>query len=174
MIEESRHASPHTEPHEGHGHTRFEGTDASLRIILVSLGVIALTLVIVAIMTIPIQKALRDRTPVGQPLSPLAPSRVVPPQPTLEVHPWMTVPDVRAHEDAVLAGSAPDDSGRVHIPITQAMNMVVSQLTIRPNSPEGITTPGGQGRAFAGSINNMPPSYQRPQITGEIRKHAQK
>jgi hypothetical protein len=61
----------------------------------------------------------------------------------------------------------------MHIAIDQAMGMVVSRLNIAPNAPEGVTTPGGEGRDFSGSINSMPPAYQRPQIQGEIRKHAQ-
>ncbi len=163
-----------TEPHAGHEHTRFEGVDASVKLILTSLGIIALTLVIAFAITIPIQKSLEKTTPLGEPRSPLAPWRVVPPAPQIQVHPWETLPDVRDHEDAVLNGKARDSEGQLRIPINQAMDMVVSQLNIRPNAPVGITVPGGEGRAFAGSINNMPPAYQRPKIQGEIRKRAQK
>ena len=70
-----------------------------------------------------------------------------------------------------------DANGKIHVPIDKAMDTVVSRLRIQPNAPSGITTPGGEGRAFAGSINNMPPAYrqapQAPQIQGEIRKRAQ-
>ena len=168
------HTPKHTEPHEGFHHTRFEGTDATVKLIVVSLGIIVLTLIVAAIVSVPIHKGIRDATPAGTPLSRVAPERVVPPYPQLEVHPWMTLPDVRRHEEDVLNGKIPDADGHVRVPIDQAMNMVVSQLNVRPNAPAGITTPGGEGRAFAGSVNNMPPAYQRPQIQGEIRKHAEK
>ncbi len=138
-----------------------------------SLAIIAGTLIIVFAVTIGLQKYLQDTTNYGQLPSPLAPSRVVPPGPQLQVHPWETLPDVRAHEDAVLNGSAPDADGHVHIPIDRAMDLLVSHLNVSPDAPPGITVPGGQGRDFSHSINAMPPAYRKPQIQGEIRKHAQ-
>jgi hypothetical protein len=83
------------------------------------------------------------------------------------------LPDVRAHEDQVLNGSGKDADGHVHVPIDRAMDAVLSRLNISPDAPPGITTPGGQGRDFSRSVNAMPPAYRKPQIQGEIRKHAQ-
>jgi hypothetical protein len=60
----------------------------------------------------------------------------------------------------------------MHVPISQAMDEVVSHLTITPNAPIGITTPGGEGRDFARSLKDMPAAYQTPSIRGEIQKHA--
>lgn len=169
----SSHGMPkHTEPHIGHHGTSFEGTDATAGIVVTSLAIIGGTLVIVFLMTIGIQKYLNDRNPTGSLPSPLAPARVVPSGPLLQVHPWEELPDVRAHEDQVLNSYGKDANGRVHIPISQAMDAVVSTLNIQPGAPTGITTPGGEGRDFAGSVNSMPPAYQRPQIQGEIRKNA--
>jgi hypothetical protein len=162
-----------SEPHTGHGGTSFEAVDASIKIVIWSLAIIAGTLVIVFAITIGLQKYLQVTTPLGQLPSPLAPGRVTPPGPQLQVHPWETLPDVRAHDDAVLNGSAADADGRVHIPIDRAMDLVVSRLNISPDAPPGITTPGGQGRDFSRSINAMPPAYRKPQIQGEIRKRAQ-
>jgi hypothetical protein len=167
------HGPKPTAPHGGHEGTSFEGVDASVRMVIWSLLIIVGTLVVTMIITIPIQKTLRDATPVGNLPSPLAPSRVVPQGPLLEVHPWDTLPQLREHENEVLNGYGKDAEGHVHIPIDRAMDAVVSHLTIRPDAPSGLTTPGGLGRDFAGSINNMPPPYQRPQIQGEIRKNAQ-
>lgn len=163
----------HSEPHAGHGGTSFEGVDASVKMVIYSLATIALTLLITLAITLPIHRAFRDTTPLGQPASPLAPARVVPPNPQLQVHPWEELPEMRAQSDQVLnnGGKAPD--GRTHVPVNQAMDSVVSRLTIAPNAPAGITTPGGQGRSFAGSVNGMPPQYRQPQISGEIRKNAQ-
>jgi hypothetical protein len=162
-----------TEPHVGHGGTSFEAVDASVKMVLFSLGIIAGTLIVVFAITIGIQKYLQDAHPPGQLPSPLAPSRIIPPQPQLQVHPWETLPDVRAQEDQLLSSGGKDADGRAHIPIDRAMDEVVSRLNIGPNARPGITTPGGGGRDFSGSVNAMPPAYRVPQIQGEIHKRAQ-
>jgi len=169
------HSQPakHSEPHAGHDGTSYEGSDASVKMVIYSLGVIALTLIVTLAITVPIHKALRDTTPLGEPLSPLAPARVVPPDPQIQVHPWEELPQLRQREDETLNNGGKDADGHVHIPIDQAMSSVISRLTIAPNAPVGITTPGGQGRDFAESVNAMPPQYRQPQISGEIRKNAQ-
>lgn len=162
-----------TEPHTGHGGTSFEGVDASVKMVIYSLAIIALTLIVTLVITVPIHRALYDTTPLGQPASPLAPARVVPPSPQLQVHPWEELPEMRERSDEILKNGGKDNYGLVHVPIDQSMNSVVSRLTIAPNAPVGITTPGGQGRNFSGSVNAMPPQYRQPQISGEIRKNAQ-
>ena len=165
--------APRTEPHEGHGGTKYEGVDATPRLIILSLSIIAGMLVIVFAFTVYIQRYLGETNPPGQLPSPLAPARVIPPGPQLQVHPWEELPDVRAHEDEVLNGFGKDADGRMHIPIDRAMDALVSKLNVRPGARAGITTPGGEGRAFAGSVNSMPTPYLRPQLQGEIHKHAQ-
>ncbi len=172
--EEVTHPHRSSYPVEGHEGTRFEGGDASVKMVLGSLAIIALTLLITAVITFPIQNVLKKTNPPGQLPSPLTPSRVVPPLPVLQVHPWETLPDVRAHEDQVLSSYGKDESGHVHIPIRQAIDGVVAQLKVRPNAPQGLTVPGGEGRDFAGSLSSMPPQYQTPTIQGEIQKNAQK
>ena len=170
----SPHGAPkHSEPVEGHSGTSFENLDARAGLVIWSLALIAGTLVIVFIMTVGIQKLLEKNNPPGQPDSPLAPARTVPPNPQLQVHPWEELPDLRQHEEQVLNGYSRDADGRVHIPIERAMDAVVSRLPIRPDPPQGLTTPGGEGRDFSGSVGSMPAPYRRPQIQGEIRKNAQ-
>jgi len=166
---------PHsTSLHAGHGGTSFEGGDARPSIVIWSLAIIAGMLVVVFLITIPIQKYLYDTNPQGQLPSPLAPDRVVPPSPLLEVHPWETLPALRAHEDQVLTGYTRDADGHVHIPIDRAMDAVVPRLKIGPNAEVGTTTPGGAGREFSGSVKTLPTPSRGPKIQGEIRKHAQK
>lgn len=162
-----------TEPHVGHGGTKFEGSDASLKLVIYSLAIIAGTLLVVFAVTVGLQKHLYETHPAGELPSPLAPGRVVPPSPQLWVHPWEELPDLRAHEDQLLNSSGKDAEGHFHIPINQAMDAVVSRLPIGPNASIGITTPGGEGRDFSGSVNAMPSPYQTPQIKGEIHKRAQ-
>src|SRR5439155_4092149 len=115
----------HSEPHAGHEGTTYEGTDASVGIVVGSLAVIALTLVITAVVTLPIQNILKRANPPGELPSPLAPSRVVPPAPVLEVHPWETFPDLRAHEDEILNSVGKDVAGHTHVPIEGAMDAVI-------------------------------------------------
>jgi hypothetical protein len=62
----------HSEPQIGGHGTDFEGVDASVKLVLGSLGAIALTLVITAIVTIPIQNLLRDSHSLGKQASPLS------------------------------------------------------------------------------------------------------
>lgn len=176
LKEKLGHSGPpkHTEPVEGHGGTNYENVDARPSLIIWSLGVIVGTVLIVFAMTLAFHKMLEKGNPIGELPSPLAPGRVLAPAPQLQVHPWEEVPDMRAHEDEVLNSSGKDANGRIHVPIDKAMDTVVSHLSIQSNAPRGIVTPGGEGRAFAGSVNEMPPAYRQvPQIQGEIRKHAQ-
>jgi hypothetical protein len=163
----------HTEPVLGHGGTNYENVDASAGLVISSLTIIGLTLVVVFALTIGIQKYIQARNPTGQLPSPLAPERVVAPAPQLQVQPWEDLPQLRAQEDKVLNSSGRDAEGHYHIPINDAMGAVVAHLKVEPNAPMGLTTPGGGGRNFAGSVADMPPQYRAPAIQGEIQKHAQ-
>lgn len=162
-----------SEPHAGHEGTTYEGVDASVKMVIYSLVIIALILIVSFAVTIPIYRILNDANPTGNLPSPLAPARVIPPAPHLEVHPWDIYPDLLAHQEQVLNSSGRDADGHVHIAIEQAVNAVVPTLNVRPNAPPGLTIPGGQGRDFSGSLASMPPAYQPPTIQGEIRKNAQ-
>ena len=163
----------HSEPVLGLHGTNFENVDARAGLVVGSLAVIGITLVVVFALTVGIQKYIQARNPVGQLPSPLAPARVVPPAPQLQVQPWEDLPQLRAQEDKILNSSGKDAAGHFHIPINDAMGTVVSQLKIEPNAPVGLTTPGGGGRDFSRSLADMPPQYKTPAIQGEIRKHAQ-
>jgi hypothetical protein len=168
----------HSEPVVGHGGTKYEAVDAKAGMVIWSLAIIGGTLVLVFAITILFQRRLEKDNPMGELPSPLAPARVLPPAPQVQVHPWEELPELRAHEDEVLNSSGKDAEGHMHIPIGQAMAAVISRLNIRPDAPPGITTPGGGGREFSRGLKDMPPAYQtsqrpRPQIQGEIQKHAQ-
>ena len=183
MSHEEKHQKPNelvhsegpktTEPHLGHAGTSYEGGDASAGIVVSSLSIIGLTLVFVFALTVGIQKYIQHETPPGPPTSPLAPARTLPPAPQLQVDPWEDLPQLRAHEDQVLNSSGRDAQGHYHIPIADAMGTVVARLRVEPDAPVGQTTPGGGGRAYAGSVTDMPANAPAPSIKGEIRKHAQ-
>jgi hypothetical protein len=160
-------------PHAGHEGTAYEEVDARPGIVIGSLVVIGGTLVFVFALTLVIHSLLVKMNPQGSLPSPIAPERVIPPKPTLEVHPWDLLPDLRAHEDEVLNGFGKDAQGRTHIPIDRAMDAEVSRLTIAPGAPAGIRTPGGDGNDSSGGSTSKPVGTQRPpQIQGEIRKNA--
>jgi hypothetical protein len=162
-----------SQPHAGHEGTTYEGIDASVKMVIFSLVIIALILVVTFAITVPIFRTLRDTNPPGNLPSPLAPARVIPPAPNLEVHPWDTYPDLLAEQEKTLHSSGRDANGHIHISIEQAQNAVLPTLNVRANAPPGLTVPGGQGRDFAGSLASMPPAYQSPTIQGEIHKNAQ-
>lgn len=167
------HGPKASHPVQGHEHTSYEGLDARAGLVIWSLALIGGTLVIVFALTIGIQKLLTTEHPPGPLASPLAPARVLPPAPQLQVHPWEELPEMRAREDKILNSYGKDPDGRLHVPISVAMDALIPRLKIAPDAPQGLTTPGGGGRDFAGSINDMPAPYRRPQIQGEIHKHAQ-
>lgn len=161
-----------SKPHAGHEGTTYEEVDAKAGVVLTSLAVIGGTLIFVYALTLAIHSLLIKANPQGSLPSPIAPERVLPPEPRLEVHPWDILPDLRAHEDQVLGSYGKDAEGHVHIPIDRAVSAVVSRLNISPGAPQGINTPGGEGRTFGGRLSDLPATYQRPQIQGEIRKNA--
>lgn len=162
-----------SKPHVGHGGTAYEEVDAKAGVVITSLAIIGGTLIFVFALTLVIHSLLIKLNPQGSLPSPIAKERVVPPEPQLEVHPWDTLPDLRAHENEVLNGYGKDVQGHTHIPIERAMNAAVSRINVAPGAPQGIRTPGGEGRDFAGSTSSMPEAYKRPSIQGEIRKNAQ-
>ena len=167
-------SQPESHPVVGHGGTAFEGGDASVRMVIFSLFVIALILVVSFAITIPIQRRLHEDNPTGSFASAVGPSRIIPPEPRIEVHPWDYYPDLLASQEKTLNSAGTDANGRSHVPIDQAIDSVSSKLTIRPDAPPGLTIPGGQGREFAGSLANLPAGYQPPPtIQGEIHKNAQ-
>ncbi len=137
-----------------------------------SLAIIAGMLVGVFALTVGIQKFLYDENPIGELPSPLAPGRIVPPNPQIEVHPWEYLPDLRSQEDHVLNSYGKDANGHLRVPINRAMEAVVPSLKIRPGAPPGITTPGGEGR-YSTSVENANRAPYRIEIKGGTQKNAQ-
>src|ERR1700733_5995289 len=99
----------HSEPHAGHGGTSYEGIDASVKMVVFSLITIAAILVISFGIVIPLHRILREANPAGSLPSAIAPERIVPAEPRLEVHPWETYPDLVAKQDAILQSAGKDE-----------------------------------------------------------------
>jgi len=171
-MSEEKHPVPLSEPIVGHGGTSYEGLDVHPGVVVWSLVIIAgLALGAFGLM-IGVQKYMEKTHPPGELASPLAPDRVIPPAPQLQIHPWEDIPEMRAAEIEALNATGRDKAGRMHIPIANAMTEVLSRLKIDPNAPQGLTTPGGQGFEYSHSVTGIP-GASRPQIQGEIRKNAQ-
>ena len=169
----SHEKRPELPPAASHGGVRFEETDTNARAIVISLVIIGAMLLVTLAVTIMVQQYLRITNPRGDLPSPLSPARIIPPGPLLDVHPAETYPLVRQHEDEVLNGYGSDGKGHLHVPISRAMDAIVSKLPIRPDAPVGTTTPGGLDRRFSGSLQQAPGSHHGVEIQGEIQKHAQ-
>jgi hypothetical protein len=167
-----KHSTPVSDPIIGHGGTNYEGHDVKPGIVVWSLIIIAGLVAAGFILMLGVQKYLEANHPVGASLSALAPDRVVPTAPQLQVHPWEDLPEMRAAENKALMTAGRDQAGHMHIPIEQAMTEVLSRLKVEPNAPKGLSIPGGQGREYSHSLSGTL-GNERPQIEGEIRKNAQ-
>jgi hypothetical protein len=164
-------------PHSSNAHavtgaTRFEANDARASMVIWSLVIIAGMLVGVFALTVWIQRFLYEENPVGELPSPLAPERILPPNPQIEVHPWEYLPILRAQEDHVLNSYGKDASGHLRIPINRAMDAVIPGLKIRPDAPAGITTPGGDGR-YSPGVEDAHRTPYRIEIRGGVQENAQ-
>jgi hypothetical protein len=162
----------HSEPVMGHDGTNYEGTDARAGIIVWSLIIVAGLAAAGFALMVGVQRYFEVAHPPGEMASPLEPERIIPPAPQVQIHPWEDLPEMRAEEAKELAATGRDKAGRMHIPIENAINDVVPRLTIAPNAPRGIYTPGGQGREYSHPLTPAQ-GNERPEIQGEVRKNAQ-
>jgi hypothetical protein len=168
---EAHHSTPSSDPIIGHGGTAYEGHDAPAGVIVWSLVIVAGLVALGFALMLGVEQYMITSHPAGELASPLTPERVIPPAPQLQVHPWEDLPEMRAAEDKALGTTGRDQAGHMHIPIDSAITEVLSRLKVSPNAPQGLYTPGGQGREFSRSITELPGTV-RPQIEGEIRKNA--
>jgi hypothetical protein len=156
----------------GHDGTNYEGNDVKAPIVIWSLIIVAGLAAAGFILMLGVQKYFQDTHPVGASESALAPDRVIPPSPQVQVHPWEDLPEMRETEKKGLATMGRDQAGRMHIPINDAIGAVVSRLQVDANAPRGLTTPGGQGREFSHPLAQTQ-GNERPMISGEIHKNVQ-
>lgn len=113
----------------------YEPTDANVRnSIWTGIGIAVMTLLIL-IAVVLTTKWFQATTDQGRLPSPLAPARIFPPAPKVEVQPWTDFPKLRAHEEQVL-NSYGVTRGEIHIPVDRAVDLIVPRLPMRSNSPE--------------------------------------
>lgn len=116
-MEHTIHHSPN-----GAGH---EHSEASVRLIVVSLGGLAIGVLIVFVLVVGIFRYFYDTDKTAE-------SRrqgVVPPEPRIEVAPYEEIIQMRAHEDHVLHSYAWVDksTGTVRVPIDRAIDMLATK-----------------------------------------------
>ena len=174
-MSEHSHNEPVSIPVHGHDGIAYEANDVKAPIVIWSLIIIAALALAGFILMLGVQKYLQAEHPIGESPSALAPDRIIPDAPQVQVHPWEDLPEMRAAEIKTLEATGKDQAGRMHIPIEAAMTEVITRLKIDPNAPKGLTTPGGQGREYSHPLvathgNERP---EAPLIQGEVNKNAQ-
>jgi hypothetical protein len=118
-MEHTAHHSPN-----GAGH---EQTEVSVRLIVVSLGFLAVATAIVFVLVVGIFRyfyasySTEEATRLSRP--------VIPPEPRIEVAPDEQLQKLRAQEDRILSTYAliDKDAGRVRVPIDRAIDMLAAK-----------------------------------------------
>lgn len=147
MTSDSKPIGP-AEPVNQAEYIGFEPTDANVRnSIWTGIGIAVMTVLILVAAALSI-KWFQSHTNLGSLPSPLAPARIFPPEPKVEVQPWTDFPKLRAHEEQMLS-SYGVTRGEIRIPIQRAMDLIVPRLPQRPAS-SAIGT--GQGRSQSNSV----------------------
>ena len=122
--------------HDSHSDARYEVQDASVRDIAFAGIGLAIGTAIVFVLVWGIFNLLKKNDPATQTLNPMAMPSQLPPDPRLQVEPWLEIQNLRRKEDEVLKtyGWVDKSSGKVHLPIDRAMDIVADR---------GLPTRGG-------------------------------
>ena len=118
-MEQTLHQSPN-----GAGH---EHREVSVRLIVVSLGFLAVATFFVMLLVIGIFRYFYDTYSTAEATRLSRP--VIPPEPRIEVAPYQQVQDLRAKEDHILNSYAwvNKESGTVRIPIDKAIDLLAAK-----------------------------------------------
>ena len=130
-MEHTVHHSPN-----GAGH---EQTEVSVRLIVVSLGFLAVATAVVFVLVVGIFRyfytsySTEEATKLSRP--------VVPPEPRIEVAPYEQLQQLRVKEDHILNSYAwvDKDSGKVRVPIDRAIDMLAAKGLPSHNYLDDIT-----------------------------------
>jgi hypothetical protein len=149
----------HTIPHSPNG-AGHEQREVSVRLIVVSLGFLAVGTFFVFLLVVGIFRYFYDTDKTAE-------SRrqgVVPPEPRIEVAPYEQIQQLRAHEDHILNSYAWVDksAGTVRVPISRAIDMLAAKGLPSHNYLDDILAgkkPAAAGSPPAGS----PPAGQAKQ-----------
>ena len=122
--------------------TSYEVQDASIREVIVMGAGIAIGTAIVCLLMWGVFNGLKSYEASRQPLNPMAPPSQLPPEPRLQVQPWVDLESHRRHEDMMLGsyGWADKNAGKVRLPIDRAVDLVLER---------GLPVKGGAADAAA-------------------------
>lgn len=128
------HSAEHTSSGTGHEHR-----EASVRLIIETVIGLVISVVVACLIVWGVFNLFKFQTRKEDRVSAMSGPVQLPPGPHLEVHPAEELKGLRAHEDEVLDSYRWIDknNGIVHIPISKAMDEVISQLPMRPQTPGG-------------------------------------
>jgi len=148
----------HTIQHSPNG-AGHEQSEASVRLVVMSLGGLAILAFIVFVLVVGIFRYFYDTDKTAE-------SRrqgVVPPEPRIEVAPYEQIQQLRAHEDHILNSYAWVDknAGTVRVPINRAIDMLAAKGLPSHNYLDDIlagkkpaaTSPPPAGQPKQGSSN---------------------
>ncbi|HZU29201.1 MAG TPA: hypothetical protein VFA04_27010 [Bryobacteraceae bacterium] len=136
-------------PHPSAG---YEHSEASIRMIIGSIVVLALCVVVTCALMVAMFRILHATTGRGPRLSNMANPSTLPPEPRLQEQPWVQLENLRRHENQVLGSYGLDaQTGTIHIPIDRAMDLLLQRGlqnaggTLPPAAPQGKGSPKNSG-----------------------------
>lgn len=122
----------------GHNGPGYEVEDASVReIVFTGIGLAVGTLV-VCLLTWGLFNISKTVSQEGQPVNPMARPGQLPPEPRVEVQPWVDLENLRRHEEEVLQtyGWADKGAGKVRLPVDRAIDVMAARgLPVRGGQP---------------------------------------
>src|SRR5690348_12384005 len=118
------------------GSAGYEHREASIRMIVGSIIILAVCVVVTCALMLAMFKVLHATTGRGERLSDLASPSMLAPEPRGGDKPWVQRQRLRNHETQVLSGYGVDpQGGTIHIPIDRAMDLLMQR---------GLQNAGGQ------------------------------
>lgn len=104
----------------------YEHREASIKLIVGSLVVLAICVVITCALTVLMFRVLRATTGQASRLSNISHAAEIPPEPRLQVDGWVQLENLRKHENQVLGTYGIDaETSTIHIPIDKAMDVLL-------------------------------------------------
>ncbi len=132
--------SPKTESGENNPAVTYEKRDVNTRTILIFVGVLFLVLAVTFVSMRGLFGYFSDTQNLGPGASPFDNSRVLPPEPRLQVNPAVDLNEVRQEQDEILNSYGWTDkaNGTVRVPIDRAMDMLIERkLPVRQSALAG-------------------------------------
>lgn len=128
-----------SKPEAGNSGARHERRDVHIRGLVIFGVALFVSLVVTLLLMAKIFHYFAATQSLGPPASPFAETRVLPPQPQLQVAPRQDLSQMRKAQEAILSsyGWVDQSSGVVRIPIDRAIDLLAERgLPVRAKTPE--------------------------------------